>query len=97
MRTLSATEARNNFFEILNVVIFNGEEVVIEKSNAGRVRIIPEKPKRPALEEIDKVLADLKKVFAGSKKRKYWSVLDTLAWRKKERKYLENLSRGIIK
>ena len=55
MRTLSATEARNNFFEILNTIIFNGEE-------------------------IDKVLVDLRKVFAKSKKRKYWSVLDTLVW-----------------
>lgn len=41
--TLSATEARNNFFAILNAVIFKGEEFIIVKRNAGRVRIIPYK------------------------------------------------------
>lgn len=92
----SATEARNHFFEILNTVIFKGEEIVVEKEDAGRVKIVPNEPKRPSAEEIDKVLADLRKVFAKSKKRKYWSVLDTPAWKKKERKYLENLSKGII-
>jgi len=94
---LSATEARNNFFDILNSVIFKGEEFVVKKENAGMVRIIPEKPVRPTAEEIDKVLADLRKIFAKTKKKKYWSVLDTPSWKKKERKYLENLSKGIIK
>ena len=94
--TLSATEARNNFFEILNAVIFKGEEFTIRKEDAGSVRIVPERPK-PSPEEIEKTLADLRKVFAKSKKRKYWSVLDTPTWKKKERKYLEDLSKGIIR
>lgn len=97
MNIISATEARNKFFEILNSVIFNGEEYVVRKENAGTVRIIPEKPKRPSSEEIDRVLADIRKVFAKSKKRKYWSVIDTPAWKKKERKYLEDLSKGIVR
>ncbi|MDP3733584.1 MAG: hypothetical protein Q8Q91_03485 [Candidatus Daviesbacteria bacterium] len=97
MNIFSATEARNHFFEILNTVIFKGEEVVVEKSDAGRVRIIADKPTRPSPEEIDKILANVRKVFAKSKKRKYWSVLDTPAWKKKERKYLDDLSRGIIR
>lgn len=93
---LSATEARKNFFDILNAVIFNGEEFTITKADAGSVRIVPDR-KRPSLEEIRKTLADLRKVFAKSRKRKYWSVLDTPAWKKKEGKYLEDLSKGIIK
>lgn len=97
MRVFSATEARNNFFEILNSVIFKNEEIYVEKKDAGRVKITADKPKRPSSEEITKVLSDLRKVFAKSKKRKYWSVLDTPAWKKRERKYLEDLSKGIIR
>lgn len=96
MNVFSATEARKNFFEILNTVIFKGEEVFVEKENAGRVRISIDKS-RPSSEEIEKILADVRKVFAKSKKRKYWSVIDTPAWKKKESKYLEDLSSGIIK
>lgn len=96
MKTFSATEARNRFFEILNTVIFKGEEIIVEKENAGRVKIIPDKSK-PTPEEIDRVLKDLRKVFANSRRRKYWSVLDTPAWKKKERKYLKDMSNGIIK
>ena len=95
MKTLRATEARNRFFEILNAVIFKGEEYVIEKEDAGRVRIVADRPKKPTAEEIEETLATLRKVF-GKRRRKYWSVLDTPAWKKKERKYLENLSKGII-
>ncbi len=97
MNIFSATDARNHFFEILNAVIFKGEEVVVEKSDAGRVRIIADRPTKPSPEEIDKILANVRKVFAKSKKRKYWSVLDTPAWKKKERKYLDDLSKGIIR
>lgn len=97
MNIFSATDARNHFFEILNAVIFKGEEVVVEKSDAGRVRIIADRPTRPSSEEIDKILANVRRVFAKSKKRKYWSVLDTPAWKRKERKYLDDLSRGIIR
>lgn len=94
--TLSATEARNRFFEILNTVIFKGEEFVVEKENAGRVRIVPETQRRSP-EEIDKILREFRKTFSKAAKRKYWSVIDTPAWKKKERKYLENLSKGIIR
>ena len=97
MTTLTATEARKRFFEILNSVIFTGEEVVIKKENAGSVRMIAEKSHKPSDEEREKIISDLRKVFARSRKRKYWSVLDTPAWKKKESKYLENLSKGIIR
>ena len=92
---LSATEARNRFFEILNSVIYRGEEYVVEKKDVGTVRIVPNKPKRSS-EEIDKVINEVRKVFAKSKKRKYWSVIDTPAWKRKERGYLRRLSEGIV-
>lgn len=93
---ISATEARNNFFELLNAVIYKGEEFVIEKRDAGTVRIVPYKPKHSP-EEIEKTLKDFRRVFAKVAKRKYWSVIDTPSWKKKERKYLEDISKGIIK
>ena len=96
MRTFSATEARNNFFSILNSVIFKGEEVVVEKEDAGSVRIVRERRKHSP-EEVKKILSEFRKTFAKAAKRKYWSVIDTPAWKKKERKYLEDLSKGIIR
>ncbi len=96
MKTFQATEARNRFFEILNLVMYKGEEVVIEKDGKDAVRMVREKPK-PSAAEVNRILKDLRKTFAKSAKRKYWSVIDTPAWKKKESKYLENLSKGIIK
>lgn len=92
---IPATKARNKFFDILNAVIYKGEEFVVEKNNAGRVKIIPETPKRSP-EEVRKILANFRKTFAKAAKRKYWGVIDTPAWKKKERRYLERLSKGII-
>lgn len=94
--TLSATEARNRFFELLDLAKYRREKFTIEKDGEVVATINPvEKKKSP--EEIDKIFADIRKIYAKSKKRKYWSVIDTPAWKKKERKYLENLSKGIIK
>ncbi len=93
---LSATEARNNFFELLNMVAYKGEKFTIEKDGNVVANITPpEVRKSPA--EIKKILADVRRVFAKSAKRKYWSVIDTPAWKKKESKYLKDLSRGIIR
>ena len=93
--TLSATEARNRFFELLDLAKDKNQSFTIEKDGEPTVKITPIMPKRTP-EEIDKILADMRRIFAKSKKRKYWSVIDTPAWKKKERKYLENLSKGII-
>ncbi len=93
--TLSATEARNRFFEILDLAIYKGERFMVEKDGKPAVNIIPVETKKSP-EEIDKIFTDIRKIFAKSVKRKYWSVIDTPAWKKKERKYLQNLSKGII-
>lgn len=98
MNVISATEARRKFFDILNEVGSGGKEYVIEKKDTGkRFRIVKEEINEPTPEEIDKLMADLRKVFAKSRKRKYWSVIETPAWKKKEAKYLKDLSNGIIK
>lgn len=96
MTTLSATEARNRFFELLNLVGYKGEEFVVEKDGRPLVKMSP-MPDKKSPEEIRRILAEVRRVFGKSAKRKYWSVLDTPAWKKKERKYLENLSKGILR
>lgn len=93
---LSATEARNRFFELLDLVIYQGKEIIVEKDGKGAVKIIPQRPKTSP-EEALKILAEFRKTFAKAAKRKYWSVIDTPAWKRKEKKYLDNLSRGILR
>lgn len=39
--TVSATHARNNFFELLNLVA-NGQEVVVKRDNKKIARVVPE-------------------------------------------------------
>lgn len=39
---MSATHARNNFFELLNLVA-NGQEVIVEKDNKKTARLVPVK------------------------------------------------------
>lgn len=96
MTTLSATDARNRFFELLNLAMYKGEEFLVEKDGKPAVRLVPVEEKKSP-EEVVKILADFKKTFAKAAKRKYWSVLETPAWKKKERKYLENISKGILR
>ena len=93
---IPATEARNRFFEILDLVRHKGEEIIIEKDGKPAVKVSPV-PATKSPEEIDRILADMKKIFAKSAKRKYWSVIDTPAWKKKEAKHVEDLSKGIIR
>lgn len=92
---ISATEARNNFFEMLNSVIYKGEEFIVEKDGKPAVRVSSAVSKRDP-KEIDKILKDVRRVFARSAKRKYWSVIDTPAWKRKEARYLKRLSEGIV-
>lgn len=93
---ISATEARNNFFEMLNAVIYKGEEFIVEKDGKPAVKVSSAVSKRDP-KEIGRILKDFRRVFAKSAKRKYWSVIDTPAWKKKESKYLEDLSKGTIR
>ena len=94
---ISATKARNRFFELLNSVMYKGEEYIVEKNGRPAAKIVLPDKQKPSVAEIKKTLAEFRKVFAKSAKRKYWSVIDTPAWKKKEAKYVEDLSKGIIR
>ena len=96
MNILSATEARKRFFELINLAMYRGEEFLVEKDGKPAMRLLPPE-ERKSPEEIKATLAEFRRVFAKSAKRKYWSVLDTPAWKRKERKYLENISKGILR
>ena len=92
---LSATDARKKFFEILNLALYKGEEFIINKGGKPAVKISPVvKSKSP--KEVKKILSEFRSAFSKYARRKYWSVIDTPSWKRKERKYLENLSKGII-
>lgn len=60
------------------------------------MRLLPPEVKKSP-EEIRATLAEFRRVFAKSAKRKYWSVVDTPVWKRNERKYLENISKGILR
>jgi len=91
--TLSATEARNRFFELLDLAKYKGEEFTVEKDGEPAVNITPAARKKTP-EEVKKTLLAFRKAFSKAAKRKYWSIIDTPAWKKKERKYLKNLTEG---
>ena len=93
---IPATEARNRFFEIHDLLKNEGEEVIIEKDGKPAAKVSPV-PATKSPEEIDRILMEMRRIFAKAAKRKYWSVIDTPAWKKKEAKYVEDLSKGIIR
>ena len=75
--------------------MLNGKEFVIAKDGKPAARLSPVVSKvSPA--EISNILDGIRRVFASSKKRKTWSVIDTPAWKKKEKSYLKDLSKGNI-
>lgn len=49
MIRISATEARNKFFEILNLTMYKGEEFLIEKRGKPVAKIVPIVAKRKYL------------------------------------------------
>lgn len=57
-RIITATEARNRWFEILNLVYFRGEDIVIEKNDVPIVKIVAFK--KPEIEDVNLVI---KKTF----------------------------------
>lgn len=95
MNVISATDARNRFFELVNLAMYRGDEFLVEKDGRPAIKLVPARLESSA-EETGKILIDIRKVFAKSAKRKYWSVIETPAWKRKQKDYLNNLSKGII-
>ncbi len=95
MNVISATDARNRFFELVNLAMYRGDEFLVEKDGRPAAKLVPAR-QESSLEETRKILTDIRKVFAKSARRKYWSAIETPAWKRKQKKYLNNLSKGII-
>ena len=62
--TLSATQARNKWFELLNTVYFKGHSVIIKKNNMPMIKLVPLKEPNltSAKEIIEKTYGFLKNV-----------------------------------
>ncbi len=85
-RIISATEARNKWFEILNIVYFGGEEVIIEKNNTPIVKLIP--MVKPGLDSAEEII---EKTFGFLKTTdNYWFSEDKKV-RTKEIKYSDRI------
>lgn len=54
IKTISATEARNKWFEILNHVYFNGEPIIIEKNKLPMIKL--SRVTKPSLASIGEVI-----------------------------------------
>ncbi len=93
---ISATEARKRFFEIIDWARQEGREIIIEKDGSPAVKISSAKEDRSP-EEVKKILREFRGAMKPYRKRKYWSVLETPAWKKKDQKYMEDLAKGILR
>lgn len=91
MRNLiTATEARNKWFEILNLVYFRGEEIVIEKNKIPIVKLTAVgKPNVISASEVIKKTAGFLKNM-----KTYWPSEDKRVG-KREIKYMDKLKSWI--
>ena len=79
---VSATEARNNFFELFNQVYYGKKIVVVRKAKKrGRVRIVADLPN---IEEKVKAEDFIKETYGclADKRKTYWSSEDADAKKK---------------
>ncbi len=81
LKIISATEVRNNWFEILNWVNYEKGEVLVKKNKRIYVRILPgETPKLESLDEI------LEKIYGRLVKKKAYFPYEDKKILEKERK-----------
>ena len=86
-KIISATEARNKWFEILNHVYFNGESIIIEKNKLPMIKL--SRVMKPSLTSAEEVI---KKTFGFLKtaKKTAWPV-EPKEVRKKNNAYLKKI------
>jgi len=91
MRTIrvSATEARNNFFNLLNQVIYEGVQVIIQKAGVAKKVILM--PKTEKEEEHEKTMKILKKTFGIWKNVPDSRIYDDRLRGKRAREYLDRV------
>jgi len=85
---ISATQARKRWFELLNLVYFQGESVIIEKNSIPIVRLTS--VKKPSLKSTDEVI--LKTAGFLRKNKTFWPSED-LQVRKRELDRVKNIWR----
>ncbi len=67
---ISATEAARNFSDLLNRVLYRGEEFVVERSGEAVCRIVPAKP-------VKRTLADLVRILdSAPPDPEYWDTVE---------------------
>ena len=93
LRIISATEARNNWFEILNWVNQERKEVWIKKNKKIAVKLSPGDP--PNIDNIEDVIKRTRGMFKG--KKTYFPYQDDKKVIERERKYLTNVRLWKIK
>lgn len=81
LKIISATEARNNWFEILNWVNFVKGEILIKKNKRIFARILP--GKIPEINSVDEIL---NKIYGRATKKKAYFPYEDKRIIKKEKK-----------
>jgi len=96
MKTLrySATDARNNFFRLLNEVLYNNVRVVIDKADAEGQVVMEAKQAKDV--EIEARLAALRKIFGSSEDVSEEKFTDDRLRGKKSGEYLKRAREGNV-
>lgn len=91
---ISATDARNNFFTLINQVLYQNTQVIITKADAkGEVMLISKELKD---EEIEKRLKVINETFGALKNIPVSSFTDDRLRGKRAKKYLNNVRKGTV-
>lgn len=91
---ISATEARNNFFNLLNQVLYEGVQVIIGKAGTDReVVLMPKESKEKAWEKRKKVLDETFGMLKNVPESQFY---DDRFRGKRAKEYLERLRKGDV-
>ncbi len=93
LKTISATEARNNWFELLRWVNQERKEVWIKKNKKILVKILPGDP--PTIDNLEDIIRRTRGMFKG--KKTYFPYQDDKKVIARERKYLNDVRLWKIK
>lgn len=89
---ISATDARNNFFNLLNQVLYEDVRVVIEKAGANKEAVLL--PKESKEKEYAKRMKVLKETYGILKDVPLSHLTDDRIRGKRARKYLEKIRKA---
>lgn len=92
--TVSATEARNNFFELLNMVLYGKKIVMVEKNKMPAVRIIRAETK--SWKELEKALDKTYGIWRDVPEKEF-KRMERFVRGPKEKRYMRNLAKGAVR